>query len=106
MEIVKKWYGTWIMKGEGLPAEAARVLIECLGGQINCTTYDKIVSGYFTTHPVKRFITDDGWYVDVEDIVAWMPLPKPIREDKLTEDEKRTLMRGEIESIERRVKNP
>lgn len=103
MEIVKKWYGTWITPDKGLPVESARVLIE-YESQMNSATYDLIVSGFYTELPVSMFVSDRGCYIDPQNVVAWMALPEPMRKDTLTEKERATLLRATVDQIERRLK--
>ena len=73
-------YGTWIPCSERLPKDAEEYHVT----QYNKNAVTEYCDGYRTA---RIFFDDNGWWDDIDvlagwEIIAWMPLPEPYREEK------------------------
>lgn len=73
-------YGTWIPCSERLPKEAEEYHVT----QYKKNAVNEYCDGYRTA---RIFFDDHGWWDDVDvlagwEIIAWMPLPEPYKEEK------------------------
>ena len=73
-------YGTWIPCSERLPKDAEEYHVT----QYNKNAVTEYCDGYRTA---RIFFDDNGWWDDIDvlagwEIIAWMPLPLPYREEK------------------------
>ena len=65
-------HGEWIPCSEKLPEETGYYLVSDMYGSVYATGFDnKDGFGYYD---------DDGYFVEKEAVVAWMPLPEPYKE--------------------------
>lgn len=72
-------YGTWIPCSERLPKDAEEYHVT----QYNKNAVTEYCDGYRTA---RIFFDDNGWWDDIDvlagwEIIAWMPLPEPYREE-------------------------
>lgn len=89
IESIREWidrqptieqYGTWVPVTERLPKDAEEYHVT----QYNKNAVTEYCDGYRTA---RIFFDDNGWWDDIDvlagwEIIAWMPLPLPYREEK------------------------
>ena len=68
-------HGEWIPCSERLPEEIGDYLVTDYRGNVYCSSFDYILGEKCFNYE------DDGYPVEDDTIVAWMPLPEPYRKE-------------------------
>lgn len=80
-EIYDIEYQRWIPCSERLPENGRQVLVYARSVHYALAKYDEMREADGTYK--KQWVTFDAWkpYYTIKEVIAWMPLPEPYRED-------------------------
>ena len=72
----------WIPVTERLPKDGRQVLVYAMSVHYALAKYDEMRDADGTYK--KQWVTFDAWkpYYTIKDVIAWMPLPEPMRMEK------------------------